>query len=414
VRDAGGDQFRVGRPVVDYFDNWREAAEVLGCTQAGADPAPTATPSPAPRRVPPLHAIAGTYETDRGDMQIDETGGTYGRYNGRITITRIDGDNVEGTWAQDGSIQRCPDGTYDGRFRFRFDTSGFTGTYGECDEPPTARPWVGARDAAIAPPQPQPPPVVAAADSPVPAPPAAPPPAPIPASDPRYPVNAPGFRPLPQVKPAEAGWNPALYRELSERVARIGGLREQGRCDDYRYSMSGLRADFAEELAYAGTLGAADLRARRPVIEYFRAWWSQADGLGCDPPLPTPVAVAAAPPPPAPPPVAAAPPPPAPPEVQPLLPIQPAVSFWNHGLYAKYKEWAEGIAADREAGRCLGRYQFWDAHRSMGIALDRDLQEATREGGGTLQAALPVIEYFEQWRARANSLSCQQRGPYRR
>lgn len=412
VSNVGGEELRNAAPVIAYFDNWHDAASVLGCTQIGesleetpASPPPVARPaSPAPRR-PPLHAIAGNYDTDRGTMRLTETGGTYGRYNGRITITRIDGDNVEGTWVQDGS--GCG-GTYNGRFRFRFDTAGFTGTYGECDEAPTARGWVGARNATGAAP---PPPVVAVVEPPPSTPAAAAPPAPVPAADPRHPVSMPGFQPLPSIRPAAVGWNQALYQQLSERVTRIGMLREQGKCDDYNYSMQGLKRDFADEIEYASTSSPTldDFHARRAVVDYFEDEWApQALLLGCSP-APTAETAAPKPTPPPPPPVPAAPLPPfARPGFVSLPDVRPAERGWNVQLYQQFRDLVENMGRLRELGQCAN----YDRARA---GFDGALASAQRSASTQLDidgdnrayfAQRDVISYFRYWTDNLRNAGC--------
>jgi hypothetical protein len=375
--NAGGDQWRISRPVLEHFDNWHDVAVLLGCDQQIA----------SHTDLPP---IAGTYRTSFGAMTLTESGGTYDAKSASLVIVLISGNTAQGFWTQDDAAERCANGSYSGQFRFTFTAEGFTGTYGRCDEEP-AREWNGVRDDLAWASRPSTPTATPPLDRPLVASPAPPPtPASValpPATDPRFPVNAPGFAPLPPVKPAEPSWNAALYRELSERMARIGRLREEGKCDDYEYSMATLSPDLEGEFQYAKGLGGEQFEARRKVIAYFRNWRTQAAKLGCTPPAPAPTVAAP------------------PPALLPFPALQPAQSFWNHRLYRKYADYARLLERQRNEGRCSRFYSSFD---QMGIQLDLDLNEETRQGGGNLQSASPVIKYFQEWRGIVTRVGCRE------
>ncbi len=103
--------------------------------------APSAQPAPPQ----PRSAMTGTFDTDLGVLVLAGNEGTYSTLNGRVTVTGIAGDVMDGTWTTSWSTQRCADGAYRGHFRFTFDPAGFTGAYGFCDGPPTAGVWNGTR-----------------------------------------------------------------------------------------------------------------------------------------------------------------------------------------------------------------------------------------------------------------------------
>lgn len=389
--NAGGDQWRSARPVLEHFDNWHEVAVLLGCDQQIV----------SHTGLPP---IAGTYRTSFGAMTLTESGGTYDAKSARLDIVLINGNTVQGYWTQDDAAERCDNGQFTGRFRFTFTAEGFTGVYGRCEEQP-AREWNGVRDdqawasrpstpaatpsperPLIAAPAPQPTPVAAAGPA---------------ATDPRFPVNAPGFTPLPPVKLAEAGWSAALYRELSERVARIGGLREQGRCDDYEYSMDNLSPDLTGELEYARGLGTAEFQARRKVVEYFRSWRAQAVRLGCVKAAPAPYVAAASAPQPAPPVAVAPPAPPAPrrPSFVSLPDVRPIEPGWDALMYQQFRDSVESMARLRERGDCRG-YDFQRASFATDIARAKEFAITQRNidsNDRAYYARFDVINYFRYW-----------------
>ena len=93
----------------------------------------------------PAPTMTGTFDTDLGVLVLTAAGGTYSTLDGRVTVTNVAGDFMDGTWTTSWSAQRCADGQYRGRFHFRFTQAGFIGTYGLCDGPITAGQWNGKR-----------------------------------------------------------------------------------------------------------------------------------------------------------------------------------------------------------------------------------------------------------------------------
>ncbi len=89
--------------------------------------------------------MTGTFDTSFGLMVLTASGGTYDFKNGRLWISKIDGDVMEGVWEQDQADRQCPDGRYRGRFRFVFSGTGFTGKFGYCDAEPETPGWNGTR-----------------------------------------------------------------------------------------------------------------------------------------------------------------------------------------------------------------------------------------------------------------------------
>jgi hypothetical protein len=108
----------------------RVPAPVVGETGGVAGPAPT---------------ITGTFDTDFGVLTLTARDGSYTVNNGHVTIEHIYGDFMDGTWSQSTSAQQCSDGTYRGRFHFKFTNDGFAGSYGYCDGPINAGRWNGTR-----------------------------------------------------------------------------------------------------------------------------------------------------------------------------------------------------------------------------------------------------------------------------
>lgn len=103
--------------------------------------------------VPPVAApVDGAYKTDHGKMNLMQVGadveGTYA--HGSIT-GRMQGDVLEGWWAQQTSPQRCDTPRMEthhwGRVRFRFDAERkmFLGRFGYCETGPSS-PWNGTRN----------------------------------------------------------------------------------------------------------------------------------------------------------------------------------------------------------------------------------------------------------------------------
>ncbi|MEI9852037.1 MAG: hypothetical protein WDN24_15655 [Sphingomonas sp.] len=76
-------------------------------------------------------------------MTLSAGGGSYTYHDGTITVTRIDGDVMEGIWRQSGTGS-CPGNTVWGHFRFTFTETGFSGIWGHCDAEPS-RGWSGTR-----------------------------------------------------------------------------------------------------------------------------------------------------------------------------------------------------------------------------------------------------------------------------
>jgi hypothetical protein len=114
---------------------------------------PVAPPSPPPPMagVPPMDEalpvpIDGTYDTTFGKLTLKGSSGDYSYSDGKVSVSRVQGNWVEGTWEQSKSSRQCDDGRYYGRFRFEFTAAGFTGIYGYCgDDPGSANVWDGSR-----------------------------------------------------------------------------------------------------------------------------------------------------------------------------------------------------------------------------------------------------------------------------
>jgi hypothetical protein len=93
----------------------------------------------------PAPTMAATFDTDFGVLTLTAKDGTYSVNNGHVTVDHIYGDFMDGAWTQSTAAQQCSDGTYHGRFHFRFDARGFTGSYGYCDGQVNAGQWNGTR-----------------------------------------------------------------------------------------------------------------------------------------------------------------------------------------------------------------------------------------------------------------------------
>ncbi len=89
--------------------------------------------------------MTGTFDTDFGVLTLTPQGGTYSVNDGHVIVANVSGDVMAGTWTQSRAATRCADGTYHGAFTFRFNAQGFVGSYGYCDDPPTAGRWNGTR-----------------------------------------------------------------------------------------------------------------------------------------------------------------------------------------------------------------------------------------------------------------------------
>jgi hypothetical protein len=88
--------------------------------------------------------IIGSYDTDFGHLLLGAGGGRYAYNGGQLTIQKIAGNVVEGTWTETGASTICSGGKRSGPFRFVFNEAGFTGHYGNCGEQPN-RKWNGTR-----------------------------------------------------------------------------------------------------------------------------------------------------------------------------------------------------------------------------------------------------------------------------
>ena len=89
--------------------------------------------------------MSGTFNSTFGTLTLSPGGGTYDYQGGQVQVSAVSGGIMEGIWTQTRSGRQCPDGRYYGRFRFEFTTTGFTGSYGYCDDPPGAGAWNGTR-----------------------------------------------------------------------------------------------------------------------------------------------------------------------------------------------------------------------------------------------------------------------------
>lgn len=95
--------------------------------------------------------MSGTYDSSEGVVDLTQNGdhvtGRYTQDNGEITGLAF-GNILEGYWIEDKSDRRCPtpkNGRYYwGRFSLEFTGSGFTGSWGHCNDT-TTRSWNGNR-----------------------------------------------------------------------------------------------------------------------------------------------------------------------------------------------------------------------------------------------------------------------------
>lgn len=88
----------------------------------------------------------GTYDTTFGTLTLSNGSGVYSYKDGRVSLSRIEGNYAEGTWEQSTSDRQCPDGRYYGRMRFEFTKTGFVGKYSYCeDDPVDQNTWNGTR-----------------------------------------------------------------------------------------------------------------------------------------------------------------------------------------------------------------------------------------------------------------------------
>jgi hypothetical protein len=93
----------------------------------------------------PAPTMTGTFGTDFGELILGTKEGNYGASNGSVSVERIYGNFMDGTWRQSQAAQLCADGTYRGHFHFQFNAKGFAGSYGYCDGPVNAGHWNGTR-----------------------------------------------------------------------------------------------------------------------------------------------------------------------------------------------------------------------------------------------------------------------------
>ncbi len=95
--------------------------------------------------------ISGNYSSSEGAVTLQQNGdrisGRYTNDNGELTGLMF-GNIFEGFWIEDGSDRRCAtpkNGRYHwGRATLTFDSNGFSGVWGHCDDKPT-RSWTGSR-----------------------------------------------------------------------------------------------------------------------------------------------------------------------------------------------------------------------------------------------------------------------------
>lgn len=76
--------------------------------------------------------MTGTFDSDFGVMSFGPGGGSYDYQGGRLAVSSINGNVVQGRWQQTRSGHPCPDGGYWGNFRFQFSERGFSGSYDYC------------------------------------------------------------------------------------------------------------------------------------------------------------------------------------------------------------------------------------------------------------------------------------------
>ncbi len=93
----------------------------------------------------PAPTMTGVFDTDFGTLRLGARGGVYTFKDGQVCIAKVYANSMIGTWTQSDSGRRCDDGTFRGHFRFTFNQSGFTGSFGYCDDPPNDGPWNGRR-----------------------------------------------------------------------------------------------------------------------------------------------------------------------------------------------------------------------------------------------------------------------------
>ena len=489
-RRRGTDPWRIGRPVIEYFQSWRSAALLLGCAQAA--PMPALQPDPVPvaddgnvgeGRFPRTGVFitnfgemtlrqadgsytdrdgqvvvervqgdtiegtwrqstanqqcadqsyrgrfvltfnergfagrvgycdgtpdrawngvrvgdgqvffrTGEFDTDFGKMNLGETGGVYVERGGQVTITRVDGNTVEGIWLQSTANQRCPDGSYRGRFRFTFTARGFTGQAGYCNEDPN-RQWNGVRVLeamnVVPPPLAPSPAVVAASPAPV----ASPPPmAPAP-SPPRparmiAPYERPDFDRLSEVDLIKPEWDRVQYESLRRDVEEMAKMREDGRCDDYNRARRNFEATLQRVQQFATTQREIDsderaYRARYDVKTYFQNWTHTLRNAGCIPATPA----------------AANPPAPSPAALA-RLSMPDMEEGWDRYNFEAYLRKAEELDALRTSQDCSNYwYRLTNFEKEIEISLQFNLTQPPRDLG-------PIYR-FRSWASGARRRGC--------
>jgi hypothetical protein len=137
---------RCERPIDKFAEPSRSRLPLFDGARA---PAREVTePNTARRAVLPVlpqQDMTGNFATSFGRMTLSASGGAYATGNGRVSVTRISGNVMQGIWEQSSATRRCSDGRYRGTFVFTFAADGFEGSYGYCDDPPNAGAWNGKR-----------------------------------------------------------------------------------------------------------------------------------------------------------------------------------------------------------------------------------------------------------------------------
>ncbi len=87
-------------------------------------------------------------------------------------------------------------------------------------------------------------------------------------------------------------------------------------------------------------------------------------------------------------------------------PVRAPEANWDGRLYRRYSEWAKGLATDRAAGKCDGRYGYYNHRDTMGNRLEDDLVEARKQSQATFQSQFPVIDYFKNWIVATREFGC--------
>lgn len=99
----------------------------------------------------PAFNVSGSYDSSEGAVTLQQSGdrvlGRYSQDNGELTGLLF-GNIFEGFWIENSSDRRCStpkNGRYHwGRATFEFTSSGFSGTWGYCNDVPN-RGWSGSR-----------------------------------------------------------------------------------------------------------------------------------------------------------------------------------------------------------------------------------------------------------------------------